>query len=58
MAWADQRPFAWVDDEITDADRDWVSAHHPGRSFLHHVPSPRGLTDDDFITLERWLRAV
>jgi hypothetical protein len=21
VAWANQRPFAWVDDEITDADR-------------------------------------
>ena len=26
--WAGRRPFAWVDDEVTDADRDWVSAHH------------------------------
>ena len=24
MAWADGRPFAWIDDEITDADREWV----------------------------------
>jgi hypothetical protein len=24
--WAGGRPFAWVDDEITDADREWVSA--------------------------------
>lgn len=30
--WADGRPFAWVDDEITDADRNWVSAHHRGRA--------------------------
>lgn len=26
------RPFAWVDDEITDADRVGVEAHHPGRA--------------------------
>jgi hypothetical protein len=26
--WAAGRPFAWVDDEITDSDRDWVAAHH------------------------------
>lgn len=58
VAWANQRAFAWVDDEITDADRDWVSAHHPGRALLHHVPSPRGLTNDDFIVLDHWLRAV
>lgn len=30
VVWAAGRPFAWVDNEITDADRDWVSAHHPG----------------------------
>jgi HAD domain in Swiss Army Knife RNA repair proteins len=58
VTWANQRPFAWVDDEITDADRDWVSAHHPGRTLLHHIPPPLGLTDDDFITLDHWLREV
>jgi hypothetical protein len=58
VAWADSRPFAWVDDEITAADRDWVSAHHHGRALLHHVASSRGLTDDDFAALDRWLRAV
>jgi hypothetical protein len=58
VAWANQRPFAWVDDEITEADRDWVSTHHPGRALLHHVPSPTGLTDDDFIAVEQWLGVV
>lgn len=58
VAWANQRPFAWVYDEITDADRAWVSAHYPGRALLHHIPSPQGLTDDDFIALDHWLRAV
>ncbi|MFC4586393.1 HAD domain-containing protein [Sphaerisporangium corydalis] len=41
--WASGRPFAWVDDEITDADREWVSAHHNGRALLHHVEPYRGL---------------
>ncbi|GAA1631650.1 HAD domain-containing protein [Nonomuraea maheshkhaliensis] len=58
VAWAKGRSFVWIDDEITDADRDWVPAHHPGRALLHHVPSPRGLTDDDFTALDQWLRAV
>jgi hypothetical protein len=58
VAWANQRLFAWVEDEITEADRDWVSAHHPGRALLHHVPSPRALTDDDFIVLEHSLGVV
>ncbi|MFF9489210.1 HAD domain-containing protein [Streptomyces sp. NPDC014676] len=58
VAWADGRPFAWVDDEITDADRDWVSAHHPAQALLHHVASSRGLTDQDFTILGPWLRAA
>ncbi|MEU2667179.1 HAD domain-containing protein [Micromonospora sp. NPDC007220] len=58
VAWADGRPFAWVDDEISDADRDWVSAHHPGRALLHHVVASRGLTDDDFAALDQWLHAA
>jgi hypothetical protein len=27
---ADGRAFIWVDDEITEADRSWVSEHHRG----------------------------
>ena len=58
VEWAAGRSFAWVDDEITDADRDWVSAHHHGQALLHHVKSFRGLTDEDFAALDQWLRAA
>ncbi|XRQ16126.1 HAD domain-containing protein [Actinomadura welshii] len=58
VAWANRRSFAWIDDEITDADREWVSMHHPGRALLRHVESSQGLTDDDFAALDHWLRAV
>jgi hypothetical protein len=58
VAWADGRPFAWIDDEIIDADRDWVSTHHPGRALLHHIVSSRGLTDGDFTVLDQWLRTA
>uniref|UniRef100_A0AAU2V5Z1 Secreted protein n=1 Tax=Streptomyces sp. NBC_00003 TaxID=2903608 RepID=A0AAU2V5Z1_9ACTN len=51
------RPFAWVDDEITDADRAWVAAHAQGRALLHRVDPRHGLTDADFAALEGWLRA-
>lgn len=54
--WADGRVFAWVDDEITPVDRDWVSAHHSGRALLHRVDSSRGLDDEDFAVLDEWLR--
>ncbi|MET9958426.1 hypothetical protein ABZ128_04950 [Streptomyces sp. NPDC006326] len=50
------RPFAWVDDEITDADRAWVAGHHPGRALLHRIDPAFGLTDADFTVLDAWLR--
>ncbi|MCX5384389.1 HAD domain-containing protein [Streptomyces sp. NBC_00083] len=56
VSWAAGRAFAWVDDEITDADRSWVAAHHHGRALLHRVDPRRGLTDGDFVTLDSWLR--
>jgi len=56
VAWAAGRPFAWVDDEITDADRDWVCAHHPGPALLHRVEASRGLTDQDLADIDACLR--
>ncbi|MFC5180676.1 HAD domain-containing protein [Actinomadura harenae] len=54
--WADGRPFAWVDDELTATDRAWVADHHPSAALLHHVDSTRGLTAQDFAALTTWLR--
>jgi hypothetical protein len=50
------RPFVWLDDEITDADRAWVATHHPGPALLHLVDPRRGLTERDFATVAGWLR--
>jgi hypothetical protein len=55
VAWAAGRTFVWVDDEITAADRVWVAARHPGDALLHRVDGNVGLTDSDFIAIERWL---
>ncbi|MGW6404158.1 HAD domain-containing protein [Streptomyces sp. NPDC055134] len=55
---AQGRPFAWVDDEITDIDRAWVFAHHPERALLHRVDPRRGLREADFACLDEWLRAA
>ena len=55
VAWAGARPFAWLDDEITDADREWVGGHHPGPALLHRVDPRTGLTSADLTTVERWL---
>ncbi|MGW4484261.1 HAD domain-containing protein [Amycolatopsis sp. NPDC004368] len=54
LTWAAGRPFAWVDDEISAADRAWVSAHHPGPALLHRVDPRTGLTEPDFTTLADW----
>ena len=53
--WAAGRPFAWVDDEITDADRDWASGNHPAPAMLRSIDASRGLTDRDFAALDAWL---
>ncbi|MFE5816828.1 HAD domain-containing protein [Streptomyces sp. NPDC056479] len=61
VAWAAGRPFAWVDDEITDVDREWVAAHHfspthhPAPALLHRVDHRCGLTDQDFAVLAEWI---
>jgi hypothetical protein len=58
VAWAAGRPFAWVDDEITSADRDWVAAHHRGHALLRGVDASTGLTGQDFAALGAWLREL
>lgn len=54
VGWAAGRCFVWIDDEITDADRRWVDAHHTAPALLHHVDPHRGLTRDDIDTISRW----
>ncbi|RSD13868.1 HAD domain-containing protein [Amycolatopsis eburnea] len=56
VEWAAGRPFIWVDDELTDADREWVSAHHHGGALLHRVVPSRGLLAEDIPVLDHWLR--
>lgn len=57
LDWSDGRPFAWLDDEITDTDRAWVEEHHPARTLLRRVDHRYGVTDADFAALDEWLRA-
>ncbi|MGI5359530.1 HAD domain-containing protein [Streptomyces sp. CA-252508] len=54
VAWAEGRAFAWIDDEITEADRAWVAERHSGPALLHRVDPRRGLTSDDFAALTAW----
>jgi hypothetical protein len=53
--WADGRPFVWIDDEVSDADRQWVHSHHQGIALLHRVDPFAGLTDADFALIRQWL---
>jgi hypothetical protein len=58
VAWAAGRPFVWVDDEITEADRAWTAVHHRGPALLHRVDHRYGLTEADFEVLREWLTAA
>ncbi|MFJ9839447.1 HAD domain-containing protein [Kitasatospora sp. NPDC101155] len=58
LDWAAGRPFAWVDDEITPADRRWVETHSPAPTLLHRVDPQVGLTEADFTVLDAWLRTA
>ncbi|MFG1650951.1 HAD domain-containing protein [Micromonospora sp. NPDC049275] len=55
VEWAQERPFIWVDDEISHADQQWVSTHHHGPALLHRVDPHRGLTEQDLAAIESWL---
>ena len=57
VAWADRRPFVWIDDEVTEADRSWVAVHHPGPALLHRVDHRYGLTEADLGAVQEWLAA-
>jgi hypothetical protein len=56
--WAAGRPFVWLDDETTDADRRWVTAHHSQPALLHRVDPYRGLTDADLAVVRHWLERL
>ncbi|GIE85943.1 hypothetical protein [Actinoplanes regularis] len=55
VRWAAGRPFVWLDDEVTDADQRWVTAHHPGRALLRRVHPFNGLVDADFAAVRAWI---
>ncbi len=57
VAFAAGRPFIWIDDEITEADHVWVTAHHQAPVLLWRVDPRIGLTHTDFIELNHWLTA-
>ncbi|WP_207919609.1 hypothetical protein [Micromonospora sp. KC207] len=55
VRYAAGRPFVCLDDEITNADRRWVAAHHPRPALLRRVDPHRRLTGADLDTVHQWL---
>lgn len=58
VAYADGRPFAWVDDEISEADEEFVAAHHPAPALLYPVDPRLGLSHGDFVALRKWASSL
>lgn len=54
IEYAAGRPFVWVDDEVTAADREYVAARHRGVARLHDVNPRIGLAAEDFDFIGRW----
>lgn len=54
VRWAKGRPFAWIDDEVTDVDREYVADFHPGPALLLTVNPRLGLLPADFEQLAEW----
>ncbi|WP_369206804.1 hypothetical protein [Streptomyces sp. PU-14G] len=52
------RPFAWVDDEVGEADRAFVASRHDAPALLRHVDPRAGLRDADFTALHAFARAL
>lgn len=53
-AFAGTSPFAWLDDELTARDRDWLFHHHPAPTLLFRVDSTRGIGDEELDALDQW----
>ncbi|MBY8882129.1 hypothetical protein [Actinacidiphila acidipaludis] len=58
VAYAAGRPFAWVDDEQSEADHAYVAAQHPAPALLRHVDPRVGMREDDFGVLAEFERSL
>ncbi|MGW1490917.1 HAD domain-containing protein [Streptomyces sp. NBC_00191] len=57
LEYAAGRPFAWVDDEMTALDQEWVAQRHLAAALLLRVHPGIGLTRPDFDALADWAAA-
>ncbi|MFD8482188.1 hypothetical protein [Kitasatospora sp. NPDC059673] len=58
VTWADQQPFAWVDDEIEPQDTEWIAANHPGPALTLKIDHRYGLQPEHFAQLRRWAEEI
>jgi hypothetical protein len=54
VAWADGRPFVWVDDELGPQDIEWIEAHHPAPALPLWIDPRAGLREPHFRALREW----
>ncbi|GHB62937.1 hypothetical protein GCM10010347_36110 [Streptomyces cirratus] len=54
LEYAGHRPFAWIDDDITAMDREYVGRRHPARALLMRIDERVGLVRADFEALAAW----
>ncbi|MER5885840.1 HAD domain-containing protein [Streptomyces sp. NPDC001941] len=55
LEYAGDRPFAWVDDDLTPYDHEWVERHHPADALMMTIDPRIGLTRVDFDRLAEWV---
>ncbi|TXS14625.1 hypothetical protein EAO70_24455 [Streptomyces sp. adm13(2018)] len=58
LEYAAGRPFAWVDDDITPYDGEFVEQNHLAAALLLHVDPRFGLLRPDFDALADWAAAL
>ncbi|GAA3260198.1 hypothetical protein [Streptomyces lavendulae] len=57
LEYAGARPFAWVDDDITALDHEYVDQRHPAPALLLRIDERIGLLGGDFALLADWARS-
>ncbi|WP_425307330.1 HAD domain-containing protein [Ammonicoccus fulvus] len=55
---AGSRPFAWIDDELTGRDQQWIDARHPASVLLLKSRPDVGLTFDQLEEIADWARGA
>lgn len=58
VRWAAGLPFAWIDDEITDTDREYVAGVHKGPALLLTVSPRTGLLPEHFEQLAHFANSL